>query len=210
MSKDLQDKKIKDEDSSSGNDVDESKDEKLEEDNPAASLDENEGEDEKENAEVEQQEEVKEEIDWQDKYMRLHADWENYRKRMDEQRADERVRANEKLMSELIPLPDDMNHALDYAAKNGEKDLLDGFKQICTKFVSSLEKHGLEEINPEGEPFDPIFHQAVGTVEDKEAFEETIKDVYQKGYRLGRKVLRPAMVTYTVGGKKRESDEEEE
>ena len=209
MSKDLEDKKIKDEDSSSGNNVDESKDEKLEEDNPAASLDENEVEDGKENAE-EEQEEVKEEIDWQDKYMRLHADWENYRKRMDEQRADERVRANEKLMSELIPLLDDMSHALDYADKNGEKDLLDGFKQICTKFVSSLEKHGLEEINPEGEPFDPIFHQAVGTVEDKEAFEETIRDVYQKGYKLGRKVLRPAMVTYTVGGKKRESDEEEE
>ena len=152
----------------------------------------------------------KEEIDWQDKYLRLHADWENYRKRMDEQRADERVRATENLMKELLPLIDDMHHALDYAEKNGDGELKEGFSAIETKFLASLEKHGLQVIDPAGEPFDPIMHQAVSTVEDTEVFDETVKDVFQKGYKLGIKVLRPAMVTISTGGEKRPAESEQE
>ena len=152
----------------------------------------------------------KEEIDWQDKYLRLHADWENYRKRMDEQRADERVRATENLMKELLPLIDDMRHALDYAEKNGDGELKEGFSAIETKFLASLEKHGLQVIDPAGEPFDPFMHQAVSTVEDTEVFDETVKDVFQKGYKLGIKVLRPAMVTISIGGKKRPVEVEQE
>ena len=152
----------------------------------------------------------KEEIDWQDKYLRLHADWENYRKRMDEQRADERVRATENLMKELLPLIDDMHHALDYAEKNGDGELKEGFSAIETKFLASLEKHGLQVIDPAGEPFDPIMHQAVSTVEDAESYDETVKDVFQKGYKLGIKVLRPAMVTISTGGEKRPAESEQE
>ena len=152
----------------------------------------------------------KEEIDWQDKYLRLHADWENYRKRMDEQRADERVRATENLMKELLPLIDDMRHALDYAEKNGDGELKEGFSAIETKFLASLEKHGLQVIDPAGEPFDPIMHQAVSTVEDAESYDETVKDVFQKGYKLGIKVLRPAMVTISTGGEKRPAETEQE
>lgn len=155
-----------------------------------------------------QVDEAPEEPDWKDKFMRLHADWDNYRKRMDEQRADERVRANERLITDLLPLIDDFKHAIDYAEKNGEGDLLDGVKAISSKFYASLEKNGLQEIDPAGEPFDPIFHQAVGTVEDTEAYDETVKDVYQKGYKLGIKVIRPAMVTITTGGEKRPKEEE--
>ena len=151
-----------------------------------------------------------EEVDWKDKYLRLHADWENYRKRMDEQRADERVRATESLMKELLPLIDDMQHALDYAEKNGDGDLKEGFSAIETKFLSSLEKHGLQVIDPAGEAFDPIMHQAVSTVEDAEVYDETVKDVYQKGYKLGIKVLRPAMVTISTGGEKRPAENEQE
>ena len=150
----------------------------------------------------------KEEVDWQDKYLRLHADWENYRKRMDEQRADERVRATENLMKELLPLIDDMHHALDYAEKNGDGELKEGFSAIETKFLASLEKHGLQVIDPAGEPFDPIMHQAVSTVEDAESYDETVKDVFQKGYKLGIKVLRPAMVTISTGGEKRPAEAE--
>ena len=152
----------------------------------------------------------KEEVDWQDKYLRLHADWENYRKRMDEQRADERVRATENLMKELLPLIDDMHHALEYAEKNGDGELKEGFSAIETKFLASLEKHGLQVIDPAGEPFDPIMHQAVSTVEDAESYDETVKDVFQKGYKLGIKVLRPAMVTISTGGEKRPAEAEQE
>lgn len=193
---------IKDEEKGQEPEVAETEDEvKAEDEDPAQG--EEEGEEEKD-------EPQKEEVDWKDKYLRLHADWENYRKRMDEQRADERVRATESLMKELLPLIDDMQHALDYAEKNGDGDLKEGFSAIETKFLSSLKKHGLQVIDPAGEAFDPIMHQAVSTVEDAEVFDETVKDVYQKGYKLGIKVLRPAMVTISTGGEKRPAEKEQE
>lgn len=150
------------------------------------------------------------ETDWKDKYLRLHADWDNYRRRMDEQRADERVRATENLMRDLIPLIDDMKHALDWAQKNGAAELAEGFTAIDTKYRAALEKHGLQEIDPAGEPFDPLVHQAVSTVPDDSVYDETVRDVYQKGYKLGVKVIRPAMVTITTGGEKRPSETETE
>ena len=193
---------IKDEEKGQEPEVAETEDEvKAEDEDPAQ------GEEE---CEEEKDEPQKEEVDWKDKYLRLHADWENYRKRMDEQRADERVRATESLMKELLPLIDDMEHALDYAEKNGDGDLEEGFSAIETKFLSSLKKHGLQVIDPAGEAFDPIMHQAVSTVEDAEVFDETVKDVYQKGYKLGIKVLRPAMVTISTGGEKRPAEKEQE
>ena len=158
----------------------------------------------------EEPKEPKEEIDWQDKFVRLHAEWDNYRKRMDEQRADERARATERLMSDLLVCVDDMTRTIDYATEHGEGDLLDGVVAVNNKFRDVLEKHGLVEIDPAGQAFDPLIAQAVGTVEDASVFDETVKDVYQKGYRLGIKVLRPAMVTITSGGEKRpvESDDD--
>lgn len=149
------------------------------------------------------------EIDWQDKYVRLHAEWDNYRKRLDEQRADERVRATERLMSDLLVCVDDLQRTIDYASQHGEGDLIDGVKAVSQKFTELLSKHGLQEIDPKGEPFDPLTAQAIGTVEDESVYEETVCEVLQKGYRLGIKVLRPAMVTYSVGGEKRPAEQDE-
>lgn len=148
------------------------------------------------------------EPDWKDKYLRLHADWDNYRKRMEVERADERVRATEKLMSDILPLIDDFARTIDYAEKNGEGNLLEGVKAVSTKLDSVLSKHGLIEIDPAGKPFDALTCQAVGTVEDSSVFDETVKEVYQKGYSLGRKVIRPAMVVITTGGEKRSPEDE--
>ena len=72
--------------------------------------------------------------------------------------------------------------------------------------VGVLSKEGVEEINPAGEPFNPLEHQAVGRREDKDAYDETVDQVYQKGYRMGKKVIRTAMVTVTYGGPKRPAD----
>ncbi len=149
-----------------------------------------------------------EEVDWQDKYIRLHAEWDNYRKRLDEQRADERIRATERLMSDLLVCVDDMQRTIDYASQHGEGDLLDGVKAVQNKFSELLSQHGLEEIDPKGEQFDPLTSQAIGTVEDDSVYEETVNEVFQKGYKLGIKVLRPAMVTYTTGGEKRPSEDD--
>ncbi len=141
--------------------------------------------------------------DWQDKYMRLHAEWDTYRRRTAEQREAEKARATEKLVTSLLPVLDDFERTIAYAEQHGEAGLLDGVKAVSTKLGHTLEKDGLITIDPIGEPFDALEAQAVATVEDAEAFDETVREVYQKGYKMGSKVLRPAMVTVTTGGPKR-------
>ena len=145
--------------------------------------------------------------DWQDRYLRLHAEWDTYRRRTQEQRAEERARATEKLMEDLLPVLDDFERTVTYATENGEQGLLDGVKAVQTKLLDVLKKGGLEPIDPAGEPYDALEAQAVQMVPDEESFDETVKDVYQKGYKMGKKVLRPAMVTVTTGGPKRPKDD---
>ena len=148
--------------------------------------------------------------DWQDRYLRLHAEWDTYRRRMTEQRAEEKARATEKLMENLLPVLDDFERTVSYATENGETGLLDGVKAVQTKLLDALSKGGLVIIDPANEPYNALEAQAVATIPDEEAFDETVKDVYQKGYKMGKKVLRAAMVTITTGGPKRPKDEEAE
>jgi molecular chaperone GrpE len=148
--------------------------------------------------------------EWQDRYLRLHAEWDTYRRRMGEQRAEERLRATEKLMENLLPVLDDFERTVSYATENGETGLLDGVKAVQTKLVDALTKGGLEVIDPAGEAYDALEAQAVQMVPDEEAFDETVKDVFQKGYKMGKKVLRAAMVTVTTGGPQRPKEESEE
>ena len=124
----------------------------------------------------------------------LHAEWDTYRRRMTEQRAEEKVRATEKLMENLLPVLDDFERTVSYATENGETGLLDGVVAVQSKLVDVLKKGGLEIIDPAGEPYDALEAQAVATVPDEEAFDETVKDVYQKGYKMGDKILRHSMV----------------
>lgn len=147
--------------------------------------------------------------EWKDKHMRLHAEWDTYRRRTSEQRADERARAAEKLVEGLIPVIDDFERTIDYAQKNGTNGLIEGIEAVHAKFVEVLKKDGVEVIDPKGDAFDALEAQAVATVDDKSVPDETVAEVYQKGYRLGRKVLRPAMVTVTTGGPKREVPQED-
>lgn len=145
---------------------------------------------------------------------RLQADWENFRRRTRQERETERERAAEKLVLGLLPVLDDMERAVDHARQNAADEdqfvqFVDGVQQIHDKMVSVLQKDGVEVIDPAGEAFDPLAHQAVGRKEDAEAFDETVAQVYQKGYRMGGKVIRPAMVTVTFGGPKRPVDEDD-
>ena len=150
---------------------------------------------------------LKQATEWQDRYMRLHAEWDTYRRRTTEQRAEEKVRATEKLMENLLPVLDDFERTVAYAVENGETGLLDGVKAVQSKLLDALVKGGLEIIDPAGEEYDALEAQAVATVPDDEAFDETVHDVYQKGYKMGKKVIRPAMVTVTTGGPKRPKEE---
>lgn len=148
--------------------------------------------------------------DWQDKYLRLHAEWDTYRRRTAEQREQERLRAGEKLVEKLLPVIDDFERTIDYAEKNGEAGLVDGVKAVHSKFVNVLETGGVQVINPAGQAFDALECQAVATVDDASVPDETVHEVYQKGYKMGTKVLRAAMVTVTTGGPKRPKPESED
>jgi molecular chaperone GrpE len=145
-----------------------------------------------------------------ERLVRLQADWDNYRRRTAQERLDERERAAEKLVVSLLPVIDDMERALEHASGFGQdataeqfKQFVDGVSAVHDKMVGVLSKEGVEPIDPAGEPFDPLEHQAVGRREDKDAYDETVDQVYQKGYRMGKKVIRTAMVTVTYGGPKR-------
>lgn len=149
-----------------------------------------------------------------DRALRIQADWENYRRRTAEERLAERSRAAEKLVTNLLPVVDDLERAVAHATANSEGNevaaqLASGVDAVRAKLVDVLGREGVEPINPAGEPFEPLEHQAVGRVEDAEAYDETVRDVYQLGYRMGGKVIRPAMVTITFGGPKRPAEEPE-
>lgn len=152
----------------------------------------------------------KEAAAWQDKYLRLHAEWDTYRRRMNEQREEEKARAAEKLVEGLIPVIDDFERSIAYAETNGEEGLLGGVKAVRTKLIEVLEKQGVETIDPQGQAFNALEALAVATVDDTSVPDETVAEVYQKGYRMGTKVIRSAMVTVTQGGPKREVEEESE
>ena len=147
--------------------------------------------------------------EWKDKDVRLHAERDTYRRRTNEQRAAEKVRATEKLVTSLLPVLDDFERTIDYAKNNGEEGLLGGVEAVHSKLVDTLKKDGVEVIDPAGEAFDALEAQAVSTVEDASVPDETVAQVYQLGYRMGEKVLRPAMVTVTTGGPKREKPADE-
>lgn len=153
----------------------------------------------------------KEATDATERLVRLQADWDNYRRRTAAERLAEKERAAEKLVLALLPVLDDMERAIEHAgATEGNdqlKQFVDGVDAVHTKMMGVLAKEGVEVIDPAGEPFEPLQHQAVGRVEDKEAYDETVAQVYQKGYKMGDKVIRTAMVTVTFGGPKRPAPE---
>lgn len=157
----------------------------------------------------------KQAADASERLVRLQADWDNYRRRTAQERLDERERAAEKLVVNLLPVLDDMERASEHAAKNDADNeslmqFVDGVNAVHDKMLSVLAKEGVEVIDPVGEPFDPLIHQAVGCEENKDAYDETVAQVYQKGYSMGGKVIRNAMVTVTFGGPKRPTPKAED
>ncbi len=145
-----------------------------------------------------------------DKLLRLQADWDNFRRRTATERLAERDRATEGLVEKLLPVIDDLERAIDHADTSESTELVqfvEGIVAVHAKIVSVLEKEGVEVIDPVGQPFDPLAHQAVGREENAETYDETVAQVYQKGYRMGGKVIRSAMVTVTFGGPQRPADD---
>lgn len=126
------------------------------------------------------------------KYMRLMADFQNYKRRVEKEKSDIYAFANEKLVSEQLAVIDNFERAL--LVETADKGFAEGMALIFKQLTDVLEKAGLEEIKAAGEDFDPNFHNAVMT-EDNPDFESgKVTEVLQKGYMLNKKVIRPSMV----------------
>ena len=128
-----------------------------------------------------------------DSYLRLAADFDNYRKRTAREHAELTQRANERLLNELLPVLDDLERALEAAAEHDEAKLEEGVRLVHRSLLGLVERHGLTEIDTEG-AFDPHVHEALLAQPAEGAEEGSVLQVLQKGYRLGDKVIRPARV----------------
>ena len=128
-----------------------------------------------------------------DSYLRLAADFDNYRKRVAREHAELTARANERLVNDLLPVLDDLERALEAAAEHEEAKLEEGVQLVHRSLASLLERQGLTEIGTEG-AFDPHVHEALLAQPAEGAEEGSVLQVLQKGYKLGDKVLRPARV----------------
>ncbi|MCC0631685.1 MULTISPECIES: nucleotide exchange factor GrpE [Clostridioides] len=137
---------------------------------------------------------LKDEVDeLNDKYQRLQAEYANYRRRTQQEKETIGVFANEKIITELIPVIDSMERALD-ACEDKEDTMYKGISLVHKQLIDTLVKFGVEEIEAESKEFDPNLHLAVmqESVDGVEA--NQIVMVLQKGYKLGTKVIRPSMV----------------
>lgn len=151
------------------------------------------GEDAERGEEAPEEEAKKEpEEDESSRYMRLMADFQNYKKRVEKEKSDIYSYANEKLATELLAVLDNFERALDHDGE--DKSFKEGMEMIFKQLFDVLEKSGLKEIPALGEEFDPNFHNAVMTEETEEYESGKVSGVMQKGYTLNGKVIRPSMV----------------
>lgn len=128
-----------------------------------------------------------------DKYQRLQAEYANYRRRTQQEKETIGVFANEKIITELIPVIDSMERALD-ACEDKEDTMYKGISLVHKQLIDTLVKFGVEEIEAESKEFDPNLHLAVMQESVDLGGRRIIKKVLQKGYKLGTKVVRPSMV----------------
>ncbi len=146
-----------------------------------------------------------------DKYVRLYAEFENYRKRVSKEKEEFASYVREELVYELLTSLDHLDIALKHANEDETSSgIRQGVEMTLRELKRTLEKFGLEPIEALGKPFDPEFHHAVSQVESDEADENTVIEELRKGYMYGDKVLRAAMVAVSRRPGGAEAGEEEE
>lgn len=131
-----------------------------------------------------------------DRYLRLAAEYDNYRKRTDRERLEGTDRAQAQIVERLLEPLDDLQRVAQYSAENTTVEaLLEGVRMVERKLVRLLESAGLEAVEARGAPFDPGQHEAIMTAPTDDAGEDdTVGEVFQAGYRFRGTLLRPARV----------------
>jgi molecular chaperone GrpE len=137
-----------------------------------------------------------EKADLQERLLRRQAEFDNYRRRTERERAEVGEDANTETVRALLPILDDFERAL--KVESADKEYVRGMELIYQRLSDSLKKLGIEPITSAGQPFDPHLHHAVEMVETDEHADHTILEEYQRGYNFKGKMLRPAMVKVAV------------
>jgi molecular chaperone GrpE len=131
------------------------------------------------------------------KYLRLYAEFENYKKRVRKEKEEFLAYCNEDLLYEFLPVIDNMEMALKHTSE-GKADALQSLKQgvenTLRELKRILDKFGLKAIESEGKPFDPAYHHAMSQVENPDVDDKTVLQEMRKGYLYKDKVLRPSLV----------------
>ena len=126
-----------------------------------------------------------------DKYLRMLAEYDNFRRRSQKDRENVYADAYSEALSELLPVLDNIERALNFA---DSANFADGMKAIVSQIDTAMEKLGIEKFGEAGDAFDPMLHNAVMHVEDENLGENVIAEVFQKGYKKGDRIIRHAMV----------------
>jgi molecular chaperone GrpE len=141
-----------------------------------------------------------------DRYLRLYAEFENYKKRVNKDKEELIRYGNEGLLYELLPIIDSLEMALKHASDNISAGLVQGVEITLKELRKTLEKFGLSPIEAYNKPFDPLIHHAMTQVERDDVNEKIVVEEFRKGYRFRDKVLRPSLVAVSKRPEKVNSD----
>jgi molecular chaperone GrpE len=144
-----------------------------------------------------------------DRYLRLYAEFENYKKRVNKDKEEIIRYGNESLLYEILPFLDHLEMAMKHASNEVSSGLLQGVEITLKELKKTLEKFGLTEIEAEGKPFDPVIHHAMSQVERDDIDDQLVVEEFRKGYMLKDKVLRPSLVAVSKkpsAGRKEEGE----
>lgn len=145
-----------------------------------------------------------------DKYIRLYAEFENYKKKVAKDKEELIKYASETLLYELLPSIDHLEIALKHAGEGTSQGLVEGVENTLRELHRTLEKVGLKPIEAVDRPFDPEFHHAMTQVERDDVDEGTVVEEFRKGYTYGDKVLRASLVAVSQKPQGAESEGEKE
>ena len=138
--------------------------------------------------------------EWNDRWARTAAEYDNYRKRTQKERMDLVNMANEGLIEELLEVLDDFQNAIDTAPKEGDaQSFAKGVQLIFDKMKGILSRRGLEAIEAENQPFDPNLHDALMVEHSTEVPDDHVVREIQRGFKLGGRIIRPAKVCVSRG-----------
>ncbi len=148
----------------------------------------------------------REELDWREQYLRLQADLDNFKKRQERRYAQQAIDERQRILRDMLSLADNLELGLQHlrrdqkASESPWKDsYLQNLESTYRAFQDTLKRHGVERIAPEGEPFDPQVHEAMGQMPSEAVPEGDIAQVIQSGYLDSGQLLRPARVLISAG-----------